>query len=250
MQLRKVRHDSFFPLLEAPPKENVSEMDRADWVVPYHYSGFKSHPRFVTWDLGRRCNYSCSYCHPAISNNTDPHKTKYELMKGIGLIEKKFIKSNKAKWIFTGGEPTINPAFMDIVKYLRADGHDLHTQTNCSRNPAYHQELIRYSFIGVSVHFEFANDERLLKNFQAIVEEKEADKETAKNWFGVRIMVGPGDLQRALVLKEKTLAIKNFAKHGHISMSPLYENNMEDPIHHGRMLKYDPQEYQNILDHA
>ena len=250
MQIRKVRNESFQSQLDDPPKENVQEIDRVDWVVPYHYKSFISHPRFVTWDLGRRCNYSCSYCHPMISNNTDAHKTEEELMRGIGLIEKKFIKDNKSKWIFTGGEPTINPAFLKIVKYLHAKGHDLHTQTNCSRNPDYHRELIRYSFIGVSVHFEFAKDDRLIKNFTAIVDEKEKDKAVSENWFGVRLMVGPGDLSRALELKKRILEIPNFKIHGNISMSPLYENNTDEETHHGRMLKYDPQEYQSILENA
>jgi MoaA/NifB/PqqE/SkfB family radical SAM enzyme len=214
MQLRKVRNESFFSLLEAPPKENVHEMDRVDWVVPYHYKSFASHPRFVTWDLGRRCNYSCSYCHPMISNNTEALRTDEELRIGVEAIEKNFIKNNKAKFIFTGGEPTIIPAFMDMVRSLRAKGHDLHTQTNCSRNPDYHRELIRHSFVGVSVHLEFAKDDRLLKNFEAIIDEKEKDHKTSMNWFGIRIMVGPGNLERALELKKRTLAIPHFAKHG------------------------------------
>ncbi len=250
MQLRKVRDESFFSLLDYPPSSNVDEMDRVDWVVPHYYHGFVTHPRFVTWDLGRRCNYSCSYCHPLISNQTDPLRTEDELMGAVDLIEKRFTKNNKAKWIFTGGEPTIIPSYMKMIKSLRGKGHDLHTQTNGSRNPDYHRELIRYSFVGISVHLEFANDDRLLKNFEAIIDEKHKNKTAGYNWFGVRIMVGPGNLERALELKKRTMAIKHFSKHGHMTLSPLYENNTTDPTHHGRMLTYDPEEFKQILTHA
>ena len=121
---------------------------------------------------------------------------------------------------------------------------------NGSRNPDYHRELIRYSFIGVSVHLEFANDDRLLKNFEAIIDEKQKNKMASYNWFGVRIMVGPGNLERALQLKKRTLAIPHYERHGHVSLSPLYENNTTDATHHGRMLSYDPKEFQEILANA
>lgn len=253
MQLRKVRDPSFYPYMNRQGLETVDHLRRADWVVPFHYHTFEAFPRFVTWDLGRRCNFSCSYCHPLISNKTDPHRSEQDLMRGIRLVEKNFIKNHKAKWIFTGGEPTINPAFLNIVKYLHAEGHALHTQTNGSRSADYHRELIRYSFIGISVHLEFVEIDRLLKTIAAIIDEKESDIDVAKHWFGVRIMVGPGFYEQALDLKEKALEIPFFEKYGTISMSPIYENNVNQKIdftHHGRMLSYAPEEYKNILTHA
>jgi hypothetical protein len=32
-------------------------------------------PKQILWDIGRQCNYNCSYCWPSVHNTTDPHKS-------------------------------------------------------------------------------------------------------------------------------------------------------------------------------
>lgn len=79
----------------------------------------------VTWDLGRRCNYDCSYCPAHRHDNFSRHATLDELKNSVDFMfeyvntymEYRTFKS--ASVSFTGGEPTVNPNFIEFVKYLK-----------------------------------------------------------------------------------------------------------------------------------
>jgi MoaA/NifB/PqqE/SkfB family radical SAM enzyme len=82
-------------------------------------------PFVVTWDLGPRCNYDCSYCPSHRHDNYSKHATLDELVVGSQfvfdycqtLLEHK--KGKKVHIDFTGGEPTVNPQFIEFGEYLR-----------------------------------------------------------------------------------------------------------------------------------
>ncbi len=82
-------------------------------------------PFMITWDLGRRCNYDCSYCPAHRHDNFSPHasidnlkNTTEFLFEYISVIAEHRI--NKDFHIsFTGGEPTVNPNFVEFVKYVK-----------------------------------------------------------------------------------------------------------------------------------
>lgn len=79
----------------------------------------------VTWDVGRRCNYDCSYCPSHRHDNFSAHATLEDLKKNSDFVLKytdlymtyryyKFAAIN-----FTGGEPTVNPNFIEFSKYIK-----------------------------------------------------------------------------------------------------------------------------------
>ena len=80
----------------------------------------------VIWDLGRRCTYACSYCGPHHSNKTSPlvdiDKLKHtldgvvEYAQLMDLYRKEPLTLDIA---YTGGEPTIHPAFFEFVRYAK-----------------------------------------------------------------------------------------------------------------------------------
>lgn len=79
----------------------------------------------VTWDLGRRCNYDCSYCPAHRHDNFSPHATLEQLQKNTNFLfeyidtymqHRKFKSSSIS---FTGGEPTVNPYFIPFIQYLK-----------------------------------------------------------------------------------------------------------------------------------
>lgn len=82
-------------------------------------------PFLITWDLGRRCNYDCSYCPTHRHDNYSSHASLDELKQTtdflfdyITIISK--YRQNKDFHIsFTGGEPTVNPDFIQFAKYIR-----------------------------------------------------------------------------------------------------------------------------------
>lgn len=79
----------------------------------------------VTWDLGRRCNYDCSYCPTTRHDNHSRHATLNELKSNVDFLFEyidTYFQHRTFKEVsisFTGGEPTVNPNFIDFVKYLR-----------------------------------------------------------------------------------------------------------------------------------
>lgn len=82
----------------------------------------------ATWDLGRRCNYDCSYCPSERHDNFSPHASIDELKSTANFLfeyidtymQYRHLNKN-ASISFTGGEPTINPNFMEFVDYLKKE---------------------------------------------------------------------------------------------------------------------------------
>jgi len=78
----------------------------------------------VGWDLGRRCNYDCSYCPSHRHDNFSPHAPLEQLIKNVDFLYRYIDlylthRINKQVSInFTGGEPTVHPQFMQLITYL------------------------------------------------------------------------------------------------------------------------------------
>ena len=81
----------------------------------------------VTWDLGRRCNYDCSYCPAHRHDNFSTHATLDELKANTNFLFEYmdtymlYREHKHAAISFTGGEPTVNPNFIPFVKYLKEE---------------------------------------------------------------------------------------------------------------------------------
>jgi organic radical activating enzyme len=87
----------------------------------------------INWFLGKRCNYDCSYCSPHIHDAVSPfvdQASAIEFIKNISTNVKN--KNQKIKWIFTGGEPFIDPGFVPLLKAINLTGAA--TQVNVVTN--------------------------------------------------------------------------------------------------------------------
>jgi len=73
----------------------------------------------VEWNLGKRCNYDCSYCPSSIHDNTSPH-TDIEILKSV--VDKLMTLGKPIRLSFTGGEPCVHPKFADLVRYAKQQG--------------------------------------------------------------------------------------------------------------------------------
>jgi cyclic pyranopterin phosphate synthase len=74
---------------------------------------------YLRISLTDRCNFRCLYCMPAIGMKFQPrdeHLTDDELLRLIGL----FAKTGVTKIRLTGGEPTIRPRLVDLVRGIKA----------------------------------------------------------------------------------------------------------------------------------
>ena len=194
---------------------------------------FDSHTPQVYWEIGRFCNYDCSYCWPFIHNKTDPHKTFKRLINGTMMIEEKFIRGRKAHFVISGGEPTLNPALMDWVKFIYSLGHHVSMHSNGSRLPKYYRELIHYTDFNLSVHFEFYKADKLLKVIEAITDEKAKNGNHGVGHFEVKLMMKPGTTLEALEFERKMKEIPHFTELCTWAIVPIRDGNKGDLIAEG-----------------
>lgn len=167
----------------------------------------------IYWEIGRRCNYDCSYCWPWIHNNTDPHKPLEDLMRATHLIEEKFTKGESVNFIISGGEPTANKDFLDWLRYLNACGHHVSLHSNGSRKPDYYQEIIHYGDLNLSVHFEFYDRARFVKVVEAVAKEKAENKNVGVGHLEIKFMMAPHNREETLSLEQELKNLPYFTEY-------------------------------------
>src|SRR5690606_12909806 len=118
---------------------------------------------YVQWNIGKRCNYNCAYCPAGLHDSTSPHHT-LEVMRGFADRLDRQIQRPIIQIWFTGGEPTVNPHFLLLCRYIAetyGDRFVLGVTTNGLRPESYYLELLNYvAFLQFSTHFEFIRDPR------------------------------------------------------------------------------------------
>jgi len=93
----------------------------------------------ITWDVGRRCNYDCTYCPANRHNNWSAHssyedftKTLDYCMEYFELIKTYMKTQQKLNISFTGGEPTNNPNFLNVLSYYIEQSNKKNIQASAS----------------------------------------------------------------------------------------------------------------------
>ena len=252
MALRKFKRlKNRYQAYHITPKELDKEPE-GNYVAVQNYHQDILPPKQVLWDLGRRCNYACSYCPPTTSNRYEAHKTLGSLQHAMENIENSFLKGDLSKFIFGGGEPTMNPDFLEFVRFVferspknaPGENHWIHVTTNGSRLPDYYLELIKYSGLTFSIHFEFYKQEKFLDVIRALVAAKTADESLKYRYVGTRIMVPPGRGEEAQELISKLKDLPHFEEQGVINVSPLLEfsPNYEFDFESSMPVEYSEQE--------
>jgi organic radical activating enzyme len=126
----------------------------------------------INWNIGKRCNFSCSYCPRDLHDAESPHKTIDELIfawKNILEVLNKTGIKKKIKIEFSGGEPTLNPEFMNFCIHLKKNYSHLiksiGVTTNGSRHYSYFKKLLKnLNWVTFSNHFEFMNESLFYRN--------------------------------------------------------------------------------------
>lgn len=175
----------------------------------------------IYWELGPRCNYSCSYCGPTTHDDHSVHRSLTELVAGALKLEENFLKGRGASYVFSGGEPTLNPDLLPFLQFLKDFGHKISIHSNGSRLPEYYKKLIHLTNLNISVHFEFYKESRLLKVVEAIVEEKVRHKNIDVGHLELKLMMKPGDRTIALALEEKLSNIPKFKECCTLAIVPI-----------------------------
>lgn len=124
----------------------------------------------VTWDVGRRCNYSCTYCPPHRHDNFSGHADMETLKKSGQFVfdyaetMMEFKNNKKININFTGGEPTVNPSFLKFGQWLKDTWKEKYEDQfgltlTITSNGAFGRKMAdniidNYGFITVSYHAE------------------------------------------------------------------------------------------------
>jgi organic radical activating enzyme len=85
----------------------------------------------VSWLLGRYCNYKCSYCWPYARSDQKDHRSLATLLKALQEIKEQARKNNfnSFHFSFSGGEPSLHPSLIDLLKTISDDQHACHYQS-------------------------------------------------------------------------------------------------------------------------
>ena len=107
----------------------------------------------VEWNIGKRCNYDCTYCPSSIHDSHSPHTS-------IDILERtvdRLVEIGKPIRIsLTGGEPCVHPDIEDLLEYMRRKNiYWVNVTTNGTRSVDWYilNEMFFHHMI-FSLHFE------------------------------------------------------------------------------------------------
>ena len=125
----------------------------------------------VSWLLGRYCNFKCSYCWTHGRADKPDHRPTELCLKTIDSIKEQARNRgfNSFHFSLSGGEPTLHPGYIDILKHLEEDiNHcdytSIHMTTNMSKPLPWFQEYLKHAkqfdraSITASYHSEYIKD--------------------------------------------------------------------------------------------
>lgn len=174
-------------------------------------------PYQILWDLGRRCNYDCSYCWTSVHNRTDDHKDYNLLVKTADNLIDNWSNKESIRWNFGGGEPTLHPKFLEFLKHLKSRDQWIMLTSNGTRDHKYWTEAVQYlNSINLSAHFDGLLDEkdedRFVRNIESIC--KHFDEHDDDHWLEIKLMAPPHYIDRALKLRDKIKALGTLDRPG------------------------------------
>jgi len=105
----------------------------------------------IEWNIGKRCNYDCSYCPSVIHDNSSPH-TDIEILKAT--VDRLCDLEKPIRLSLTGGEPCVHPRIEELIAYIKSKGFWLSITTNGTRKDSWYtsQQVDQWVF---SLHFEY-----------------------------------------------------------------------------------------------
>jgi MoaA/NifB/PqqE/SkfB family radical SAM enzyme len=120
----------------------------------------------IEWNLGKRCNYDCSYCPASIHDNSSPH-TDIEILKAT--VDKLMTLGKPVRLSFTGGEPCVHPKFMELVKYCKHVGVKWVSVTTNGTLPYEFYSALEADQIVFSIHLEY-DWKRVFNTVESVVQ--------------------------------------------------------------------------------
>lgn len=172
---KDIDHWKNFKQIIASSKDRpIQDIDDND-VIQSMFGKDKTTNTFqINWNLGKRCNYNCSYCPSSVHDNHSPHMPFDKFKTAFDSIYEQAQLGN-IKITFTGGEPTINPDYSKIVDYcVSKQGVRVFTNTN---GTATKHKLLTYTDAGgiyLSIHSEYTQLDKIYEKIKYVAENKKS----------------------------------------------------------------------------
>jgi MoaA/NifB/PqqE/SkfB family radical SAM enzyme len=130
----------------------------------------------VSWLLGRFCNYRCSYCWPYARSDKRDHRPTELVLSTLDEIKRQARERGFGSFhfSFSGGEPTMHPGYLEILKHYSDDAKNcgfqsVHMTSNLSPGLMWFQKYVdatrdlhRVS-VTASFHKEFAQRDKFIE---------------------------------------------------------------------------------------
>ncbi|MCZ6862319.1 MAG: radical SAM protein [Alphaproteobacteria bacterium] len=179
---------------------------------------------YVHWDLGRRCNFDCSYCTSNLHNKFEAHKDQDLLVRTADrLMSEAEDRALTARFCFAGGEPTLHPGFLDLCTHIFERRHRNLVTTNGTRSADYWIKLIAVADAQISYHFEFVNPVKLCRNVEAVIEARRSAARHGRHvgYLRIKLLPQPNDFRRLAAAIEDLQAIPGFVEQVSLEIAPL-----------------------------
>lgn len=122
----------------------------------------------VYWILTDFCNFKCNYCPDFLHNGhfatgkTQGFPSYSEITVFMDKLKALVDHGTHLNLQFGGGEPTLHPNFLDIIKYMNAENVHLGVTTNGSRSDEWWREALPFlDNVTISLHPEFTKIDKV-----------------------------------------------------------------------------------------
>lgn len=135
----------------------------------------------VDWRFGNVCDWDCSYCPSIFKNGSSQFFDTEQVKDACDRLIEHYEKLNcRVEFSFIGGEPTIHPGFISIVRGLhnRGAGAIIHTNGG-SKDLNWWKEARQYVHaINLSIHLERVDMEAMESHYIPLLNLFESSLET------------------------------------------------------------------------
>jgi MoaA/NifB/PqqE/SkfB family radical SAM enzyme len=158
----------------------------------------------ITWMIGKRCNYDCSYCTPHLHDAISPHLDLSIVQKTIDTIDRQMLLTGKkTEYALTGGEPFVHPKIeqlLEIITKSKTYNGRLSAISNGSLPIKIYNKCMPFlSNLTISLHLEVSKDET-----EKIVRRLcELKQRWPDHFIATNIMFIPGSKDRVLDIKRQ-----------------------------------------------
>lgn len=185
----------------------------------------------VDWSLGTRCNYACSYCSPAQHSKSAPHLSLHSWCTAWDYLYSKIQHQPDILLSILGGEPTINPNYLQMLEYASKPNVKIVTTSNGTAHIDKLRKMMSYGGLTISIHLEYCNKNKMIDKIYSL-----SDCINDYTFLSISFMMPPGRAQDYIQFKDAIPKKKRLM----IEAVPIHNNSTKE------LLPYTPEEIKLI----